>query len=446
MSPPRHMCLNLFIATSGFHKGSWRRPQSRAEELTSFRLLAEMARQAEDAKMDALFIADTLGFEDATRGREPRVHFNEPLTSLAAISAVTNRIGLIGTASTTYYEPYNLARIFNSIDHLSAGRAAWNVVTSFGNAEQFNGFTLTHGDRYARAQEFMEVVNALWDSWEDDAVVVDRLNGVWADPGRIHSIDHVGAEFQVAGPLNVPRSPQGRPVIVQAGSSPEGIAFAAKHADIVFTLQSEFEGAQKFYRSLKDAVRTAGRDPDSVKVVPGLSPILGSTMDEAHRLADEVGDLINFDDAQGRLQNFLPGVQFGGLDLDKPIPLDLMENPESVEGTSQGGYGAFYKLTVQGATFRDLLKAMVRSTGHLSVIGTAQSIASQMIDWVCSDAADGFNIMPPFMPEGLDAITQLLIPELRGRGYFRSEYSGSTLREHLGIQLPSSVYARGRDA
>ena len=437
---PRTMNLNLFMANSGYHVGSWRRRGSRSEELLTLKLSADVARQAEAAKFDALFIADTMGWQDNSIGRQPRLHSLEPLTTLSALAAVTTRIGLIGTASTTYTEPYNLARYFSSLDHLSAGRAGWNIVTSFTGVGQFSVELPPHAERYAKTHEYMEVVSGLWDSWSDDAVVNDREGAEWARPGRIRPIDHVGRYYAVAGPLNIPRSPQGRPVYVQAGSSDSGMDFAATHAEVIFTAQPDLASARLFYSDVKKRVVGKGRQPDHVKVLPGLMPIIGPTEREAKQLADDIGDLIEIAAGLSPLQWLLGDVRLDDLDLDEPIPAERLAKPETVEG-SRSRYEMFYRLTVeQGYTLRQLLKFKARASGHWSPVGTAEQVADEMTEWFTGGASDGFNVMPPYLPGGLDAITDELVPVLQERGLFRREYEGTTLRDHLGLTRPAVAF------
>ncbi|WP_166459751.1 NtaA/DmoA family FMN-dependent monooxygenase [Amycolatopsis pithecellobii] len=436
------MCLNLFLSVAGYHAGAWRRPDSRVEELTTLGRTAEIVRQAEDAKLDAVFIADLLGWHDNDFGKHPRMHPLEPITTLAALAGLTERIGLIGTVSTSYTEPYNLARYFASLDHLSGGRAGWNIVTSYGGGEQFGRDREPHDERYARATEYLEVVCALWDSWDADAVVNDRAGGTWARADRIHRIDHAGPYYQVAGPLNIPRSPQGRPVFAQAGSSEAGMAFGSTFGDVIFTAQPDLASARRFRETFRGRVRVRGRDPGSVKVLPGLMPIIGPSERAARELADEIADAIDYPSAVRALEWVLGDLGLADRDPDGPLPVELLKPPEEFDG-GRTRYEILYRLAVhERYTIRELLRYRARAAGHHPVIGTAGQVAEEMIEWFDGGAADGFNLLVPHLPGGLDAITGELVPILRERGYFRAEYAGTTLREHLGLDVPGPA---GRD-
>ncbi|MBO0840634.1 MAG: LLM class flavin-dependent oxidoreductase, partial [Sciscionella sp.] len=363
----------------------------------------------------------------------------EPITLLSAIAVTTRHIGLIATASTGFSEPYNLARWFSSLDHISGGRAGWNIVTTAGDraAQNFNREHNTeHGQRYRRAEEFVDVVTALWDSWEDDALIVDKRSGRFADPNKVHEIGHRGEFFAVRGPLNSTRSPQGRPLLVQAGSSRDGKAFAARHAEAVFTAQQTLADAQAFYRDLKVMAVRAGRPPEEVCVLPGIVPVLGSTAEHARRLAVELDELIIPTRAIRQLSELI-GVDLSGHPLDEAVP-------ELPPVTAINGAKSRFELvrdlaTRERLTLRQLLGRLGGGRGHQVVAGTPEQIADHMQRWFTEGAADGFNVMPPLLPSGLVDFVDHVVPELRRRGLFRTHYTGSTLRDHYDLPRPSST-------
>jgi FMN-dependent oxidoreductase (nitrilotriacetate monooxygenase family) len=393
MAAPAQMKINLFLAASGYHYGAWRRPNSRAEELLSLELLCDLTLQAERAKLDAVFLADNLQAElDSVK--HPRLTDFEPLTLLSALAARTTNIGLIGSASTTFSQPFNLARQFAALDHLSAGRAGWNLVTSIRGAQNFGGCLPSHSERYEQAAEFVDAVHALWDSWSDDAVVTDRAAGIWARPDRVRLINHHGSYYDVAGPLNVPRPPQGHPVLVQAGASDTGRDFAATHAEMVFTATSDINAAQEFYTDMKKRVARAGRDPESVKILPGFMPIVGATEDDANRFATEMADFVDAEVGMAALKWQLDNAMIEDLPLDEPIPTDRLTDPDCVEA-SRARYEMFYRLAVeQKYTLRQLIQLKARSSGHAAVIGTAEQVAEHMIEWFTNQACDGSICSP----------------------------------------------------
>ncbi|HET6653005.1 MAG TPA: LLM class flavin-dependent oxidoreductase [Nocardioides sp.] len=433
--------LNLFIYPGGHHEAAWRYPGSAPDRVLDIGYYQDLARQAEAAKFDAVFFADGPALADNIRYAS-RFRL-EPFTWMSAIAAVTERIGLIGTASTTYSEPYNLARLFASLDHLSKGRAGWNIVTTGApNAAQNFGLDEhpVHADRYARAEEFLEVVTKLWDSWEDDAFVADAESGVFADTDLIHSVDHVGPHFSVAGPLNTARSPQGRPVYVQAGSSEDGRAFAARWAEAIFTAHQTLDSARGFYADIKARAGRLGRNPAHVKILPGISPVLGSTMSEAQDLHDELNHLTQPAYSLDVLRR-LTGADLSAYDLDGPFPRHL------VDETGERGVSSRSQLVLdivdrEQPTIRQLMHRLAGARGHQVVVGTPESVADQIQAWHEAGAADGFNVMPPWLTGGFDVFVEEVVPILRGRGLFRTDYSGSTLREHYGLDRPVSQYAR----
>src|SRR5690348_5001674 len=400
-----------------------------------------MAQRAEAALFDSIFLADQLALgEDVAQAARTWL---EPLTVLAAVAVVTKRVGLIATASTTYTEPFNLARQFASLDHISNGRVAWNIVTSWlaTAARNFGGAAqVSHADRYARAEEFMKVIKALWDSWADDAVIDDRAGGRYTRPDRIRPINHRGDFYQVAGPLNMPRCPQGRPVLVQAGSSDTGRRFAARHADAVFTAHMAKTTAQEFYANLKALAAVEGRLPDQVLILPGLSPMIAGTETEAQRLVWEVNDLCDPEVGRKRLSGRFGGHDFSHLPLDRPLSPDDLPDPGAVEAARRRTAVILNLVRRDRPTLRELLGYLAGARGHFTTAGTPEQIADLIEDWLTDGAADGFNIMPPLLPAQLDVFSAEVIPLLQRRGLFRIDYTGKTLREHYGLAWPDSAF------
>jgi FMN-dependent oxidoreductase (nitrilotriacetate monooxygenase family) len=437
----RQLHLNLFIHSRGHHEASWRHPASSPLALTDIRYYQDLAQRAEAALFDSIFLADQLALgEDVAQAARTWL---EPLTVLAAVAVVTKRVGLIATASTTYTEPFNLARQFASLDHISNGRVAWNIVTSWlaTAARNFGGAAqVSHADRYARAEEFMKVIKALWDSWADDAVIDDRAGGRYTRPDRIRPINHRGDFYQVAGPLNMPRCPQGRPVLVQAGSSDTGRRFAARHADAVFTAHMAKTTAQEFYANLKALAAAEERSSDQVLILPGLSPMIGSTEAEAQRMAREINDLTDPEVGRKRLSGRFGGYDFSHLSLDRPLSPEDFPDPGSVEAARSRTEVILNLVRRDRPTLRQLLGYLAGARGHFSTAGTPEQIADLIEDWFTDGAADGFNIMPPLLPAMLDVFSAEVIPLLQRRGLFRTAYAGETLREHYGLAWPKSAF------
>jgi FMN-dependent oxidoreductase (nitrilotriacetate monooxygenase family) len=437
----RQLHLNLFIHSRGHHEASWRHPASSPLSLTDIRYYQDLAQRAEAALFDSIFLADQLALGgDVVQA--PRTWL-EPITVLAAVAVATSRVGLIATASTTYTEPFNLARQFASIDHISNGRAAWNIVTSWlaTAAENYGGAgQVSHADRYARGEEFMEVVKELWDGWAAEAVIDDRAAGVYARGDRIRSINHHGDFYEVAGPLNMPRCPQGRPVLVQAGSSEAGRRFAARHADAIFTAHMARATAQEFYADLKRLAAAEGREPEHVLILPGLSAMIAGTEGEAHRLAREVNELTDPEVGRKRLSGRFGGHDFSHLPLDRPLSPQDFPPPESVEAARSRTEVILNLVRRDKPTLRQLLGYLAGARGHYVTAGTPEQIADLIEDWFTDGAADGFNIMPPLLPVQLDVFSTEVIPILQRRGLFRTEYSGTMLREHYGLPWPASVF------
>jgi len=439
----RQLHLNLFFHSRGHHEASWRHPDAAPYALTDIRYYQDLARRAEAARFDSIFLADQLALGDDV-AQAARIWL-EPLTVLAALAVSTSRIGLIATASTTYTEPFNLARQFASIDHISQGRAAWNIVTSWlaTAARNFGGAgQVSHEDRYARGEEFMAVVKALWDSWADDALIDDRASGLYANADRIRPVNHRGDFYKVAGPLNLPRCPQGRPVLVQAGSSDTGRRFAARHAEAVFTAHMAKATAQEFYADLKRLAAAEGRDPAQVLILPGLSPMIAGTEAEAQRLAREVNDLTDPEVGRKRLSGRFGGHDFSHLPLDRPLSPEDFPDPDTVQAARSRTEVIINLVRRDKPTLRQLLGYLAGARGHFVTAGTPEQIADLIEDWFTDGAADGFNVMPPLLPLQFDVFAAEVVPLLQKRGLFRTEYEATMLRQHYGLDWPASQFDR----
>lgn len=446
MTPQRKcpMILGAFFHPTGHHVAAWLHPGSQADAPVNFEHYVGLAQTAEQAKFDLIFLADESAvrkgsMEALCRWPQYMAYF-EPLTLLSAIAAVTRNIGLVATSTTSYNEPYSLARRYASLDHISHGRAGWNVVTS-GNASESKNFGreehYEHAERYARAREFVQVVKGLWDSWDDDAFMRDRASAQYFDPAKLHILDHKGPHFSVRGPLNIARPPQGYPVLVQAGASDTGRSFAAETAEIVFTLAQTKEQAKTFYDDLKGRMAEFGRSPDQLKVLPGLNPIVGRSRTEAQEKYEMLQSLIHPDVGLEVLSIAFGGYDFRGLPLDEPVP-DVPMNKNASQGHQ---INALKMARENSLTIRQLYQRYAGARGNRTIVGTAADIADQMEDWFSDKAVDGFLIQPPYLPEGLRDFVSLVVPELRRRGLTREEYSGTTLRENLGLTKPRSRYA-----
>ena len=439
-SSPRQLHFNAFLMSSGHHEAAWRLPESNPFANTDLAHWRDLAQIAERATFDSLFLADSPALWNSARHRPAGAL--EPTVLLTALAGVTSHIGLIATASTSYNAPFNLARRFASLDHISGGRAGWNIVTTAERSSAQN-FGLddrpSHRERYERAAEFVEVSLRLWDSWEDGAELGDKASGSYADGTRIHRVDHAGRYFRVRGPLNVPRSPQGRPLLVQAGSSEDGREFAARYAEAVFTAQQTLADGQRFYADLKRRARRLGRDPDLLKILPGLVPVIGSTEAEAQALSDQLEELIIPEHGLAQLSRVLE-VPAGALRLDQPLPDEVYQRPR-VEG-AQSRFDLITELgRRENLTVRQLIGRLGGGRGHRTFAGTPEQVAATITGWFGQGAADGFNVMPPALPSGLATFADEVIPLLRRRGLFRPEYTGRTLREHYGLPRPESQYA-----
>lgn len=443
MSEQMHLCA--FIMATGHHVASWRYPGVPLENGTNFDYWANLARISERAKLDAIFLYDgaaisNVPIEPMSRG--DRATFFDPMTLLPALATVTSKIGLVSTSSTTYDQPFYVARRYLSLDHLSGGRAAWNLVTGVNvrEAMNFGEAPMAHGDRYERAREFAEVVLGLWDSWADDAFVMDREGARFFDPAKVQALNHRGKHFTCAGPMCVPRSPQGRPVMVQAGGSDPGKELAAETAEMVYSVQSDFEAGREFYADLKSRMPKYGRDPDELKIMPGVYTIVGESEQQAQDIYGELRELVDQEVARAMLGVCLGGADLSAYPFDGPVPDGLSTNA----GTTH------LKTMVKIAQDRNLslrqlaLDVAAGGYGHWTVMGTPVQIADQLEERFRGKAADGFNLMPATLPGGLEDFCNLVLPELQRRGLFRTEYSGSTLRDHLGLKRPARRQAEPR--
>ncbi|MFF2483441.1 LLM class flavin-dependent oxidoreductase [Paenibacillus sp. NPDC058071] len=437
-SKRRQMKLGAFLMTPGHHVAAWRYPDTEATEVLKFKFYKKLAQTAERGKFDLLFLADGYAVSEAYPEAVAQTVTvrPEPITLLSALSAVTEHVGLVATVSTTYNEPFHVARKFASLDHLSDGRAAWNVVTS-NHAAEANNFNksehLLHSLRYERAKEFLDVVTGLWDSWEDDAFVIDKDNAIFADRSKLHTLHHKGEWFSVRGPLNVARPVQGYPVIVQAGASESGKDLAARSAEVIFTAWQTLGEAQTFYADVKRRLGNYGRSPEELLIMPGVFPIIGRTEEEAAEKKALLEQLIPVEAGVSLLSNLI------SFDLS-PYPVDgpLPELPELER--INGGKSRFKLLKDlaerENLTIRQLYQRIAGARGHREIFGTPKQIADQLEEWFENGAADGFNVMPPYLPGGLEDFVELVVPELQKRGLFRTEYEGSTLRDRLGLRRP----------
>ncbi|KFF84941.1 LLM class flavin-dependent oxidoreductase [Pseudomonas syringae] len=433
----RQMKLGAFLMATGHHVAAWRHPEVPADAGLDFKHYRHVARVAEAAKFDALFVADSLAAATGDiASRMARSDHFEPLTLLSALSAVTEHIGLIATATTTYNEPYHVARKFASLDHLSGGRAGWNLVTSDAAAEAQNfgrAEHVGHAERYSRAREFHQVVTGLWDSWADDAFTRDKASGEYYDPGRLHVLNHQGEHFSVKGPLNVARSPQGQPVVVQAGSSEVGRDLAAQTAEVVFTAQTSLASAQAFYADLKGRLSAYGRAVDSLKIMPGVFIVVAETEALAKAKFESFQELVEPQVGVALLGRMLGNFDLSGYPLDGPLP----ELPLTDSGQRSRQKLLTELADQENLTLAQLGRRIAGGRGHYSLIGTPEQIADELQRWFEQGAADGFNVLVPHLPGGLEDVARLLVPELQRRGLFRTEYEGTTLRENLGLQRPA---------
>jgi FMN-dependent oxidoreductase (nitrilotriacetate monooxygenase family) len=438
MTSKKQLHLTAFMRPVSLHTGAWRYPGAYPDANFNLKHLTSFIQALEAAKFDAFFMADHLAVlnmpVDALK-RSHTVTSFEPFTLLSALSQVTSRIGLAATASTTYEAPYHIARRFASLDHLSGGRAAWNIVTT-GNPESAKNFGLDehvqHSERYKRAREFYDVVTGLWDSFADDAFVRDAESGVYVDPDKMHTLNHVGAELKVKGPLNIARPVQGWPVIVQAGQSEPGRQLAAETAEAVFCSPRDIAAGKALYADIKGRAKAAGRNPEHVKILPAAMVLVADSVHEAQQKRLKLDSLVHYDSAISSLSISL-GADASQFDPDGPLPPEEELPATNASHTSRAGVIALAK--TEGLTVRQLAGRYGGYSG-LAFVGTAETIADEMERWLDGEAADGFTVTFPFLPEGLKAVTENLVPELQRRGLFRKEYVGTTLREHLGLPRP----------
>ncbi|GMK41747.1 monooxygenase [Paenibacillus sp. CCS19] len=429
--PNRKLHLNAFLAASGHHEASWRHADTHPERGVDIQHYIELARIAERGLLDSVFLADGYWAHSGAL---------EPFTLLAALASVTKHIGLIATVETTYNEPFHVARKFASLDHISKGRAGWNIVTGAGPAaahfskEQHP----EHHERYQSAEEFVEIVKRLWDSWEDDAVRNDKESGVLYDHTKIHTIDWESERYSVKGPLNIARPVQGYPVLVQAGSSETGKEFAARFAEVIFTAQLTIEEAQQFYRDVKARLPKYARTADQLQILPGLSPILADSEAEAKELENELWRLIDHEGAIRRLSSRL-GVDLSNHPLDAPLEVEGIQSTDEVSGMKSRHQLIVDLIDREKPTLRQVINKLAGARGHFTFTGTPLQLADTIEKWFKTGAADGFNIMPQIYPSGLERFVDQVIPELQNRGLFRTAYEDSTLRGNLGLARPANV-------
>ena len=440
MTSRRQLHLGAFMRPATIHTGAWRYPGAWSDANFNFDKIRQLARKLEAGKFDTFFMADHMAVLNMPFKSLRRSHTAtsfEPFTLLAALAASTERIGLAATASTTYDAAYHIARRFASLDHISGGRAAWNIVTTsnpdaaknFGQSEQ-----MEHAARYRRAREFYDVVTGLWDSWADDAIVRDVESGIFFDPDKLHVLDHHGEFLDVRGPLNIARPPQGWPVIVQAGASEPGRQLAAETAELVFTALANIEAGRRFYADLKGRMAKAGRDPSSLKILPACLVVVGDSVEEARRKRALLDTFVHEDSGIASLSIAL-GTDASTFELDAPLPADIPDTNASKSGRER----TIALAQSENLTVRQLAQRVGGHTG-LSMVGTAKTIADTMQEWLETEASDGFTIQFPYLPAGLDAFVDEVVPELQRRGIFRKEYEGKTLRENLGLPRPKNRF------
>ncbi|MDR3464842.1 MAG: LLM class flavin-dependent oxidoreductase [Xanthobacteraceae bacterium] len=435
----RQLRLGAFMRPISIHTGAWRYPGAIPDANFNFPVIRRMAQKLEAGKFDAFFMADHLAVLNMPVNALKRSHTVtsfEPFTLLSALAGATERLGLIATGSTTFDAPYHVARRFASLDHISGGRAGWNIVTT-SNPDAALNFGLDdhmeHDERYRRAREFYDVVTGLWDSFADDAFVRDVEQGLYFDPARMHVLDHKGKYLSVRGPLNIARPVQGWPVIVQAGASEAGKQLAAETAEAVFTGGGSLKDAQALYADIKGRMAKVGRDRDHMKILPGAFVVVGETDDEAKEKRARLDALVHYDSAIASLSVWL-GVDASGFDPDAPLP----ELPKT--NASQSGQERLVTLARRENLTVRQLAARVGGYGGLAFVGTPKTIADGMEEWLTTEASDGFNVMFPYLPEGLDDFVDKVVPELQRRGIFRREYEGATLRENLGLPRPKNRF------
>jgi N-acetyl-S-(2-succino)cysteine monooxygenase len=431
---PRQMILTMFMLAAGFQIDSWRDPRSRSEELTRLPLIADMARAAEDSKLHAVFFGDGVDVGTIRDNNIRNTGLYEPITAIGALIGHTRHIGLVGSLSTSFTEPYNAARQFAGLDLLSDGRVGWNIVTSlFGGYQNYGLEAMpTPEERYDKATEFVDVVRKLWDSWDDDAVLNDRASGQWAAVDKIRDIYHSGRHFRVAGALNMPRPPQGHPVLFQAGQSDAGIRLGGQVADTVYTAQSSLDEARAYAERVRRSAVDAGRDPADVKILPGIVPIVAATTADAQEMSRALAEYIDMEAGRRRFEH-ASGVSTEGIGVDETVPADRFDHATG----NSSRWQIFRRMAVdEKLTLRELIIAFARAGGHRILVGSVEEVADSMIEWFDQGVCDGFNLDPPSVPEGMHNMLDLLVPHLQERGYFRSEYVDGTLRDNMGLKRP----------
>lgn len=442
MSTSKQLHLGAFMRPVSIHTGAWRYPGGTPDANFNFELIKTCAQTLERGRFDAFFMADhlaVLNMPDDALKRSATVTSYEPMTLLSALAMVTDHLGLVATGSTTYEEPYHVARRFASLDHISGGRAGWNIVTTsnpnasmnFGREEH-----LEHSERYARAREFYDVVTGLWDSWADDAFVRDVDAGIFSDLDKMHVLDHKGKYLSARGPLNIGRPVQGWPVIVQAGASEAGRQLAAETAEAVFTGQSDITAGQAFYADVKGRMAAAGRQPDHMKILPACMVVIGDSLDEAKQKRARLDSLVHYESAIASLSIAL-GHDASGFDPDAPLP-DIPESNASKSGQAR----AIDMANWENLTVRQLAQRLGGYSG-MAMLGTPEMIADEMEEWLETEASDGFTVMFPYLPGGLDDFVDRVVPVLQDRGLFRREYEGVTLRENMGLPRPENQFFGG---
>jgi len=439
MAASRQLRLGAFMRPASIHTGAWRYPGAYPDANFNFAHLKRFAQRLEAAKFDAFFMADHMAVlnmpMDALKRSHTATSF-EPFTLLSALSQATEHIGLVATGSTTFDAPYHIARRFASLDHISGGRAGWNIVTT-SNPDAALNFGMDdhmeHGERYRRAREFYDVVTGLWDSWADDAFIRDTESGIFFDPDKLHVLAHKGKYLSVRGPLNIARPVQGWPVIVQAGASDAGRQLAAETAEAVFTAQSNLAAGREFYADVKKRMEKAGRAPDHMKILPACFVVVGDTLDEARAKRARLDSLVNYANAIASLSIAL-GHDASKFDPDGPLP----EIPES-NASKSGRQRAIDLAAREKLTVRKLAQRLGGYSG-LAMVGTPETIADEMQEWLETNGSDGFTVMFPYLPGGLDDFVDRVVPELQRRGIFRRDYEGKTLRENLGLPRPKNRF------
>ncbi|AYG67149.1 MULTISPECIES: LLM class flavin-dependent oxidoreductase [unclassified Rhizobium] len=439
MTEQKQLKLGAFMRPVSLHTGAWRYPGAYPDANFNFQHIKSFAQELEKAKFDAFFMADhlaVLNMPIEALKRSQTVTSFEPFTLLSALAAVTDRIGLVATASTTFDLPYHIARRFASLDHISGGRAGWNIVTT-SNPDAALNFGLEehmeHGERYHRAREFYDVVTGLWDSFADDAFIHDAESGIFFDPDRMHVLGHKGEELSVRGPLNIARPPQGWPVIVQAGQSDIGRQLAAETAEAVFAAPRNLADGKSIFADIKGRMKQIGRNPDHLKILPAAFIVVGDTVEEAKAKRAKLDSLVHYDSAIASLSIAL-GHDASSFDPDGPLP----ETPET-NASKSGRERVIALAEAEKLTVRQLAQRLGGYAG-LAFVGTPQTIADEMEQWLHEEGSDGFNVVFPFLPQGLLDVTTRVVPELQRRGIFRRDYEGTTLREHLGLPRPENRF------